>query len=545
MNHPLRLFAHTLCALTITCSVASAQQPGTTASEAPQRTYLSNEYIPSDAMLAVFGSPKDILSAPELEIVPVEILQAQMLQEIGVDPMHIEHVTIVAGVPGPSGPPAGAVIKLTQDYDISDLNQRMFLDTEPQDVGGREVYVINGPPGTVLFRRDARTFVIGIGGYLEFMLDANNEDGQLPQLVTKIPDQGGLTAVAVMEPVRPMLTGMLKQNAGPMPPPLQGLVRLPELTNAVLVNLQPRGLMDAQMMVVALCTDDTAAADMEKILNQAIDFGRDQFRQEMTRNADSEDPIQQATVQYFKRISTTFSDMLRPTRTGNRLTIRTKGNMASTGVLVGIMLPAVQAARGAARRMSAVNNMKQLGLAMHNHHAAFNQLPDTAIRDENGKPLLSWRVKVLPFIEEQALYEQFHLDEPWDSEHNIQLLDKMPQTYDHPALPLPPGQTVFQLPVGEGLMFDGKKATSFRNILDGLSNTIMIVEADEASAVPWTKPVDAEIDLTDPAANLSRRNGGGFLTTLGDGAVRDVPPLNAERLKALFTRDGGEVIEGF
>lgn len=545
MNYSVRLFACALGAFALTLPNAFSQDAAAPDTSAPERQYLSNEFIPSDAMLAVFGSPKDILSAPEMDMLPIEIFQAQALEKIGVDPLHIQNIKIVAGVPGPSGPPAGAVIELSQDYDISDLNERMFLDPEPQDVAGRQVYIIDGPPGTVLHRRDARTFIVGIGGYLEFMLDAENEDGQLPQLVSKIPNQGGLTAVAVMEPVRPMLTGMLKQNANQMPPPLQQLARLPELTNAVVLNVQPRGIMDAQVMVVALCTDDDAATDMENILNQTLDFGREQFRQEMSRNADSEDPIQLATAQYYNRISAKFSDMLRPKRSGNRLTIRTDGNLAASGVLVGLMLPAVQAARGAARRMNAMNSMKQLGLAMHNHHDVYRSFPDPAIRDENGKPLLSWRVKVLPFIEEQALYEQFHLDEPWDSEHNIQLLDKMPQTYEHPGLALEPGQTVFQLPIGEGLIFDGKTVHGFRDITDGTSNTIMVVEADAASAVPWTKPVDVEIDLADPAANLSTRNDGGFLSTFGDGSVRVIPALDVETLKALFTRGGGEVVGDF
>ncbi len=541
MNHSMRLIACTLCALALTLPTVWAQD----APDAATRRFLSNQFIPSDAMLAVFGSPKDILSGPELEIMPVEILQAQMLEMLGVDPLHIQNVKIVAGVPGPAGPPAGAVFELTQDYDVTDLNPRMFLAPDPQDAAGREVYLIDGPPGAVLHRHDARTFIVGIGGYLESMLDANNEDGQLPQLVSKIPDQGGVTAVAVMEPVRPLLTGMLKQNADQFPPQLQDVVRLPELTNAVVLNFQPRGLMNAQAMLVALCTDEAAATDMETILNQSIDFSRDQFRQEMSRNADSEDPIQQATIQYFNRISTLFSDMMRPKRTGNRLTIRTEGHLASTGVLVGLMLPAVQAARGAARRMTTMNIMKQFGLAMHNHHDVFGKLPDPAIRDEDGKPLLSWRVKILPFIEQGALYDQFHLDEPWDSEHNIQLLEKMPETYAHPNLALPPGHTVFQLPIGKGMLFEENQETRFRDITDGLSNTLMIVEANEASAVPWTKPADAEIDLTDPAANLSTITEGGFMATFGDGAVRVISGLDAETLKALFTRAGGEVVRGY
>ena len=90
--------------------------------------------------------------------------------------------------------------------------------------------------------------------------------------------------------------------------------------------------------------------------------------------------------------------------------------------------------------MTASNNLKQLALGIHNFHSAYRKLP-AARTDENGQPLLSWRVAILPFIEQQALYEQFHLDEPWDSEHNLKLIDQMPATFTDPSLMLPPGMT--------------------------------------------------------------------------------------------------------
>ena len=81
--------------------------------------------------------------------------------------------------------------------------------------------------------------------------------------------------------------------------------------------------------------------------------------------------------------------------------------------------------------MSSSNNLKQTALAIHNYHAAYKQLPED-IKAPDGTPLLSWRVAILPFIEQAALYEQFHLDEPWDSPHNLKLLNGMPPVYRHP-----------------------------------------------------------------------------------------------------------------
>src|SRR5690606_35040423 len=147
--------------------------------------------------------------------------------------------------------------------------------------------------------------------------------------------------------------------------------------------------------------------------------------------------------------------------------------------------------REAARRTQSSNNLKQLMLALLNYESVYNQLPAHAIYSEDGKPLLSWRVAILPYIEEQALYEQFHLDEPWDSEHNKQLISQMPQFYLCPSVPLDPkeGKTTYLAPVGKDLYFDGTKdGMQLRKITDGTSNTIAIVDADDDAAVIWTKP---------------------------------------------------------
>ncbi len=115
-----------------------------------------------------------------------------------------------------------------------------------------------------------------------------------------------------------------------------------------------------------------------------------------------------------------------------------------------------------------VNNLKQIGLAMHAYHDSYKGFPSAAIYSKDGKPLLSWRVAILPFIEEGNLYNQFKLDEPWDSEHNLKLLDKMPKTYG------PIGnnkddktKTYYRVFTGPNTVFDGKNKTRLQNILDG------------------------------------------------------------------------------
>ena len=217
----------------------------------------------------------------------------------------------------------------------------------------------------------------------------------------------------------------------------------------------------------------------------------------------------------------------------------------SVGVLAALMLPATQSAREAARRSQCTNNLKQIGLAMHNFHDANGKLPAGATRDKDGKALLSWRVAILPYLNENELYQKFKLDEPWDSEHNKKLVEEMPQVYKCPSLRKPEvGSTTYLGIEGEGAIFGGKEAVGFRDITDGTSATLLVVESDEA--VPWTKPEDMpiEADPKRPKAVPGSPHTGGFVALLCDGSVRFLKrTIDPKVLHAMMTYAGNEVVD--
>lgn len=229
---------------------------------------------------------------------------------------------------------------------------------------------------------------------------------------------------------------------------------------------------------------------------------------------------------------------------------------AAVAVLVALLLPAVQQAREAARRSQAKNNLKQIGLAMHNFHDTHNAFPGAASTDKKGKPLLSWRVHILPYVDQAALYQQFHLDEPWDSEHNKKLAATVPAVYIDPSQAdlAKDSKTVYLAPRGKGTIFEENGKTEgnvpqgmkIRGITDGTSNTIMVVEAHRDAAVIWTKPDDITIDFKNPVKGLKGARVGGFHALFCDGSVRFISDnIDLNVLKALFTRDGGEAIGDF
>jgi hypothetical protein len=215
--------------------------------------------------------------------------------------------------------------------------------------------------------------------------------------------------------------------------------------------------------------------------------------------------------------------------------------------IISLLQPAVEAARTAARRSQSANNLKQIGLAMHNYHDVYKSFPPAAVRDKDGKALLSWRVLILPFVEQNALYKEFHLDEPWDSAHNKPLLAKMPATYRSPMSKLvEKNRTNYVVPIGPGSVFANPKGASMRDITDGTSNTIMTLEVDDTHAVPWTKPEDLAYDAKEPLKGLGNLYDGGFDTGFCDGSVRFISKsIDLETLRLLITAADSKPIPGF
>jgi hypothetical protein len=226
------------------------------------------------------------------------------------------------------------------------------------------------------------------------------------------------------------------------------------------------------------------------------------------------------------------------------------GFIPCSGILVALLLPAVQAAREAARRTQCSNNLKQIGLAMHNYHDTWKALPPAYTVDEDGNRLHSWRTLILPFVEQQPLYEQIRLDEPWNSEHNQRIADTVVQGYNCPSNPEPGTNTHYMAIVGEEALFRGAEPTSFRDIQDGLSNTLMIVEVKE-STTPWMEPVDLDVEkmqirINSSPSEMGSWHPGGAQVVLGDGSTHLLSEtINPETLRALVTRDGGERIGDF
>jgi hypothetical protein len=210
-------------------------------------------------------------------------------------------------------------------------------------------------------------------------------------------------------------------------------------------------------------------------------------------------------------------------------------------MMLGFLTPAIHKAQNVAQDQAATNNLRSIGLAATVYATEHGSLP-TNVVDKDGKPLLSWRVRLLPYLDQQALYEQFRLDEPWDGEHNRKLAATMPAIYRHAGVVLGPGtegHTLYQMPRGAGTLYDSKKLSLEQISAAGIgtSEAAFVVVAQPKYAVAWTKPSDLEIDLQNYLERLLiNRNAAATVLHL-DGSVRELSTADREQLEeTLFPR---------
>jgi WD40 repeat protein len=198
----------------------------------------------------------------------------------------------------------------------------------------------------------------------------------------------------------------------------------------------------------------------------------------------------------------------------------------------------------AEQRQRTIRNLRAIADVMHKYHEAHGRFPAAALSSADGKPLLSWRVALLPYLGEEVLYKEFKVDEPWDGPHNRKLLGRMPAVYQtRTGEGVAQDATFLQVFTGPGTVFEGDRGIALNDITDGTKDTLLTVEAGQA--VPWTQPADQLYRPEGPIAPLgagpTRRWSFVRCDASVDTTTRDAPPA---LLRALITRNGKESVAG-
>lgn len=266
--------------------------------------------------------------------------------------------------------------------------------------------------------------------------------------------------------------------------------------NAVTLSLDPaQGIADLKI----ISKTEKSANKITKLLDLWQNELTDQVTRELPADAP---PVAQALIMDYVHF---LGALVRPVQDGKRFRwdysqneqIKTlakimsqpSGQVAVGGIAVGLFLPAVQQARDAARKMQMTNNFKWCALAMQNFESVNRTFPTACTVDAKGKPLHSWRVQLLPFLEQNELYSQIRLDEPWDSEWNQQFHDQCPKVFQMPDAANSSDASIGVI-VGKDCIFEpvtekGQKGTAIDEITDGASNTILLVSCPP---VCWMDP---------------------------------------------------------
>jgi hypothetical protein len=515
--------------------------------------------VPSDAIAVARFRLADLWKSVPLRDLRALLLRAgpeaiRMFDERFVPaPSSIDQVTVCVRAPlGTKGPPVLTFLLTTSKaFDPEALVKRSLPGAQALQVAGTAYHVI-GKTGFAVRVINDRTLLFGPTESVQATLE-------------NPPRMGGPLAEIVNQATahKPIVSAV---NVAALPPiPREGIPpQFTALLDAKLVTATVELDNDLRLDLSMEFPDAAKAQEGEKSVHAAIELARQGLAmvkgqmEAMAKGTGKAEPgalseLPEAVGGLFGlAFMQSYDDLLKNLPVERReatLHLSLEGSPTSlaagpagAGVAIGLLLPAVQKVREAANRVKDQNNLKQIALAMHNFHDANGHFPAAAICDKAGKPLLSWRVAILPYIEQNNLYRQFKLDEPWDSAHNLKLLDTMPATY---ALPSASGEgatsTHYRVFTGADAGFEYCKGRRFADITDGTSNTWMVVEA--ADPVPWTKPDELAYDRDKPVRRLGNFFAGGFNVAFMDGSVHFFPKPPAEKtMRAYITPAGGEVI---
>jgi prepilin-type processing-associated H-X9-DG protein len=563
---------------------ADEQIVGVAKPAAPQPYNLA--FLPADTKMIVGIQPQTVLEHAELRRLLEPIKQAPGFRGMPITPEDIEQIVVFwDAVSEPASAPnrnsiwpfaSGGVLRTSKAQDWPAIVKSARLGSIREARHDGQVFFEFQGPWTVnwgAFAPDDQTLVIAREDLLRELIEDRNTPAHAHSWdeAWNKTKKGSVMLAVETRWLRRHLTQALRggvkpaeadsaearlETISPLLDKAQAYTLAIETSPGVAIDLVAVATSDANSKSIA----DTAQALLTLATNAASGI---------QRNVRGSDDTRAASDWLFSTATSLLSDA-RIETSGRLVHLQTKSPV-NLGAGFKHLEPAIVAARSAARRAQSVNNLKQICLAFHNYHSTNNRFPTAVMYGgQSGKVPYSWRVAILPYLEQNELYKLYNFDEPWDGPNNRKLLDKMPAVLGYPGVdggttsatntayfvftgkgtalsPLPNPALVGEPAATKG---NGAKPVPVRSdaagptlaqFFDGTSNTILAVEAKRD--IPWTKPEDLPVDPNAVLPGLGGYSANGFNAAYADGSVRFLPnSVNATVLKALITRDGGEVI---
>jgi hypothetical protein len=507
--------------------------------------------VPADASAFVSVRVAEVWKSDDvkkvLDMMPPEMKKGITEQEdkFGLSLGDCERVTGVIGDYGDfnKNPNVWAIFLTSKDCDEKKLLDQIMPDRSEETEGKHKYYSTKkGPDSWAMYFHSKRVFVLGSQRGVKACLDQIDKPAKDGPLKEAIKEAGGKRHFVAAGSLPSMVTAMAKQKLPPEMKPFAALLD----TEVVMLASDLFGSVQQSEITLTFADSDKAGKgkDAAEALKKFAIAKLPELKAQMGFNV-----VPPEARGLVDAIETTLKEAkVEQKKDRVVLSFKFQGDMTD------LMRPSLQKVFEAAGRTQGLNNLRQIGIALFNYENAMGRLPPPMSYDAKGQPLLSWRVHLLPYLEQEKLYNEFHLNEPWNSPHNLMLLNRMPPMYRIPGQPPNATTTHYQVFVGDFQapflrMFapnsppHNAQVRRLTEIVDGTSNTIAVAEA--AGAVPWTKPEDVPFAPSPQgfsAAKLGLPGAATFNVVLFDGQVRSFPKsISPMNLQAWITPNLGDI----
>ncbi len=413
---------------------------------------------------------------------------------------------------------------------------------DEKEHSGRK-YVV-GKNGSAYYAPDDRNLIFGPEDVMRYVIDQTKDGTTAPSWSQEFQSVAGsqFCLVQDMNALRSMIDRQRSQGGPDVFSSLTMFSPLWEKTTVAAAGVQ--FATDSRASVTAWCNNTEDALQVQRTVQSMIPLAQNMMaanKQHLQRMPKDVQGQMSAMFEFMDKLLSDIEVEVVSTGSDAKVELTVETDAATIPLMVGLTLPAIQSARMAARRAQSSNNMKQLGLAMHNYHAVHKKFPAPVMTAEDGTTKYSWRVALLPFLDQKPLYDAYNFNEPWDSEDNLKVLKHMPNVFRHPNEGIGVTTSSYYALTGEDTgLGNGDRAIGLRDIIDGSSNTALLFDAKRS--IPWTKPEDIRYSADEEVPALGGHEPGGFNALLGDGSVRFIAKsVDEKTLRAIITRNGNEV----
>lgn len=506
------------------------------------------EVLPESGVVVWRIQPSKISKASRFQLLPWESLSALSSDSFGLDLLRCSHAYGAIGIEANSGwdfslrfVPQGAA-------DIENLKPQRFGPTRvSQTRPDTRLRVLNNTAISVV--QVDKQWLAGSEKSLRMMLAAHAKPHRLlPQLLER---EEAIVMALDLPQLKPNLPILLE--ALEMSPFSEEAILLSQCCSAfdyviLAVNVGENCSLEIQWVAKDPAMSKANGELVEKFLKRLGGVLSSEYRKAM--DVDGLDFGLGPAVwnAYFARLSDTLSQLVQTEFRENVIVTKlvvVEEIVSLASVLVMSFAPLDLLAKSFPKPETE-SNLGILADALHSYEAVHRRIPPRIIKNQDGKPLLSWRVLMLPFIGEEELYLEFRLNEPWDSEHNKKLVEMMPRVYANPNADIPLGHTTYLAPFGlterrEQTIWDIEPLL-LRQVGDGLSNTCAIVEVNPSASVPWSKPEDFNLTERELIEHLGEPPAGGLIVTLDTTCYDFSTNKEKNKLKAVMSSNGGEAV---